>query len=51
MRRILGAHRLVVAYGLFEFRHMDDVTGTCFLFFVLYNMAGSFENVCEIISD
>ena len=49
MRRILGAHRLVVAHGLFEFRHMDDVTGT--FFFVLYNMAGGFENVCEIISD
>ena len=34
MRRILGAHRLVVAHGLFEFRHMDDVTATCFLCFV-----------------
>ena len=29
---------------------MDDVTGNLF-FFVLFNIARGFENVCEIISD
>ena len=47
---MLRALWLVIAHNLLEYRHMDDVTGN-FVFFVLLNTAGSFENVCEINSD
>ena len=45
---MLPALWLVIAYDLLEYRYMDDVMGD---FFVLFNMACGFENVCEIISD
>ena len=47
---MLGALWLVVTYDLSEYRYIDDVTGNLF-FFVLFNMARGFENVCKIISD
>ena len=37
---------LVVANDLLEYRHMDDVSRL-----ILFKMARSFENVCEIILD
>ena len=41
---------MVVAFDLLGYSYMDDVTGNLF-FFVSFNMARGFENVCEIISD
>ena len=49
MMWMLHALWLVVTHDLLEDRYMDDVGKL--VFFVLFNMARGFENVCEIISD
>ena len=51
MNWILRALRLVVADELSEYRHTADVIEKVFFFFVLSNMAHSFENVCDVIPD
>ena len=50
MNWILRALWLVVAYDLSKYRHTADVIKKV-VFFVLSNMAHSFENVCDIIPD
>ena len=46
---MLRTVRLVVAHDLLEYRYMDGRHGKL-VFFVLFNMARDFENVCDILN-